>query len=93
MCSLSSKFRPLIKGKNCCISAEVFSQSRQTKDFLVNPKQIATQMFLGCLWRYTLLKQHTKSIPKSENMKFDFFFSFLVYVLAYFAIQNIHQYV
>ena len=92
MCSLSSKFRPLIKGKNRCISVEVFWQSRQTKDFLVNPKQIATQMFLGFLWRYTLLKQHTKSIPKSENMKFDFC-SFLVYVLAYFAIQNIHQYV
>ena len=46
------------------------------KIFLVNPKQIATQMFLGFLWRYTLPRQHTKSIPKSENMKFDFFFVF-----------------
>ena len=44
------------------------------KIFLVNLKQIATQMFLGFLWRYTLPRQHTKSIPKSEDMKFDFFF-------------------
>ena len=43
------------------------------KIFLANPKQIATQMFLGFLGRNNLPRQHTKSIPKSENMKFVFF--------------------
>ena len=58
----------------------------EIKIFWVNPKQIATQMFLGFLLRNNLPKQHTKSIPKSENMKFDFFVSIQVFVLAYFAI-------
>ena len=39
---------------------------------LEDPKQIATQI-LFALTMLDLYYKHTKSIPKSENMKFDFF--------------------
>ena len=56
---------------NCALSS-----LGKLKIFLVNPKQIATQMFLELLVRYILPRQHTKSIPKSENTKLDFFLAF-----------------
>ena len=40
---------------------------------LEDPKQIATQILFALLTILDLYCKHTKSIPKSKNMKFDFF--------------------
>ena len=40
---------------------------------LEDPKQIATQILFAFLTSLDLDCKHTKSIPKLENMKFDFF--------------------
>ena len=53
--------------------AESYDSLNSPVKLLEDPKQIATQILFAFLTILDLYYKHTKSIPKSENMKFDFF--------------------